>query len=195
MALHASWVHGNAVRAEWVGDNLANVQGQRWDQSSGDVGWSNVNGLPRGFGTTFRGKRSVVSGFGGSLTSGSFNPANPFEFSQKGYFFHVPIPTPVLVAGQRASLLRVFLLWEATANVAPVAIHVFDGVQRIAALPVTGTRGLVGRNGIADLVDGTTRFNLSTPRPVLFGISVTAAVAFMADGDISFAAAGADFDV
>jgi hypothetical protein len=99
MALHAMWVHGTSVRAEWVGDTLNNVSGGRWDGSSGDVAWSNVNGLPRGWGTTFRGKRA----FTGS-TVGPFHAETPFQYGQKGYRFHFAIPTPVIVADRRARL-------------------------------------------------------------------------------------------
>src|SRR5256885_1624959 len=103
MALQAMWVHGTTARPQWV-DNL------------------DINGLPRGW--SYRGKNALTSGFGGSRTTGPLHPATPFEYSQKGCWFHFAIPTPVIVAGRRTSLQRVFMLWEARRGVAPVAVHV-----------------------------------------------------------------------
>jgi hypothetical protein len=65
-----------------------------------DVPWSNVNGLPVGWGAVFQGKRE-------------FNADAPFSISQKGYWFHFAIPPPALVADKQNSLLGVFVLWEA----------------------------------------------------------------------------------
>lgn len=190
MALHAMWVHGNSVRPEWVGDTLWKVVGGRWDGSVGEVGWSDVNGLPRGWGATYRGKRTLSAG------NISFDPANPFSSSRKGFWFHFSIPTPVIVSDRRSRLMRVFVLWSAGEGVTPVAIHVWDGPNRLETLPVTtGTRGLTGSGGLADLRDGVTRFNLQAPREVFWSLGVSVAVAFDRDGDITFVSAGADFDV
>lgn len=193
MALHAMWVHGTSVRAEWVGDTMHNVPGDRWDGSSGDIAWSNVNGLPRGWGTTFRGKRAVRSGIGGSLSVGPFHPETPFEYSQRGYWFHFAIPTPVIVANNRARLVRTFVLWETRAGVSPVAVHVYDGASRILATGVTGGPGPASHP--SDLTPGVTRFDLPAPRSVIFSIGISVAVSFAADGDITFFSAGADFDI
>lgn len=195
MTLHASWVHGTTCRSEWVGDNLAKVNGTRWDQSAGDVNWSDINGLPRGFGMTFRGKNSMTHGFGGTSTTGPFDAADPFRFSQKGYWFHFGIPTPVISAGSRARLLRVFTMWDATDGVLPLAMHVWDGPSRVATLPFASGRGRSGLAGTGDLVDGITRFNLPAPHTVIFGIGLSIGVAFQRDGDITFSTAGADFDI
>jgi hypothetical protein len=191
MALHAMWVHGTSVRAEWVGDTLNNVLGDLWDGSSGDVRWSNVNGLPRGWGTTFRGKRAFTGGLGGS-TVGPFHAETPFQYSQKGYWFHFAIPTPVIVADRRAQLRRVFVLWGTTAGVSPVAVHVFDGANRILTTGVTGSGPAMHPR---DLTPGVTQFDLSTPHSVIFSIGVSVAVSFAADGDVTFFSAGADFDI
>lgn len=191
--MHAMWVHGIDVRSEWVGDNLRQVRGGRWDSSVGDVGWTDVTGLPRGWGMTYAGKRSVTGGLGGS-TTGPFDPADPFRFSQKGYWFHVAIPTPVILADRRSTLARVFLLWEGTDGVQPMALHVYDGIERVAALPFAPrARGLVGRGGHADLVAGVTRFDLPTPRSMLWSLGLSVGVSFLSDGEITFVSAGADF--
>ena len=191
MALQAMWVHGTSVRPEWVGDTLNNVSATRWDGSSGDVGWSNINGLPRGWGTTFRGKRANTGGLFGS-TVGPFHPETPFQYSQKGYWFHFAIPTPVIVAGRRAQLQRVFVLWQTSAGVLPAAIHVYDGANRIWT---TGVSGSGPATHATDLTPGVTQFDLPTPHSVIFSIGISMAVSFAADGDVTFFSAGADFDV
>ena len=196
MALQAMWVHGTSFRSEWVGDNLLKVPGTRHDGSNGDVNWSDVNGLPRGWGATFRGRRSLFAGFVGAIHTGPPDVADPFRYSLKGYWFHVPIPTPVIRDGRRSTLLRVFVLWEATGGVSPAVLHVWDGPIRIEMFPFThGATGRCGHNGVADLVDGVTRFNLPAAREVLFGLALSVGVYFQEDGNITFCTAGADFDV
>jgi energy-converting hydrogenase Eha subunit A len=198
MALYANWVHGNAVRPEWIHDNLQNVSGQTWEGNNAAVPWTDVNGLPRGWGTTYRGKRALVSGFGGSLTTGPYDVNNPFRYSQKGYWFHVPIPTPVIDNGRRASLIRVFTLYNATPGVSLAAVHVYDGVNKIAALAPAFPRPAslpTGARGLIDIQEGVNRFTLPAPRQVFWGIGISLAVTFVNDGDITFFTAGADFDI
>jgi hypothetical protein len=197
MALHASWIHGTTFRAEWIGDTLFRVVGGRWDGSTGEVPWSDINGLPRGWGTTFRGKRSEVTGFGGARTAGPFDPANPFQYSLKGYWFHAAVPTPIILFDRRSRLLTVFVLWTSTAGVRPAAVHVWHGPSRIAALGVNAAAAGTGRSGaggLPDLVNGVSRFALPAPVRVLFPINISVGVTFANDGDITFHAAGADFD-
>lgn len=197
MALHANWVHGNTVRPEWIHDNLKNVSGQTWEGVNGSVPWTDVNGLPRGWGTTFLGKRALVSGFGGSLTVGQLDANNPFRFSQKGYWFHFSIPTPVIHAGNRANLLKVFALYNATPGISLAAAHVYDGSRRtntFAAIPRPATLP-TGTRGTSDLVEGLNMFTLPSPTPVLWGIGVSLAFFFAEEGEVTFFGAGADFDV
>jgi hypothetical protein len=191
MAFYAQWVHGTSVRSEWTGDNLLQVSGYRWDGSQGGVGWSDHNGLPRGWGATFRGKRAV---FGN--TTAPFDPANPFSESEKGCWFHFAVPTPVIVNNRPASLQRVCVLWLATDGVQPAAVHVYDGVTPIAALGVSrDARGASGAGGRTDLVDGNTKFDLPSPHSMLWSVGISVAVWFRQDGDITFFSAGADFDI
>jgi hypothetical protein len=109
-----------------------------------------------------------------------------------------PLSTPVLVAGSRASLLRVFVLYETHANVSLSAVHVFDGIDRVADLPVNSTArgGLSGRGGNAgDLVEGITAFSLPNPHSVAFGIGISIAFKFQQEDDITFFSAGCDFNI
>jgi hypothetical protein len=192
---HAMWVHGTTVRPQWVGDNLHQVRSDTWDSAgqSRDVPWSHVNGVPFGWGATFRGKRANTGGLGGT-TTGPFNPGNPFQYSQKGYWFHFAIPTPVIVADRRSTLVSVFVLWEAGSGVEPWAVHVWDGPNLIATFSITDPRrNPTGRRGHSDLVEGASQFTLPAPRQMMFSVSISVAVAFLSDGDITFFSAGADF--
>jgi hypothetical protein len=193
MALHAMWVHGTSVRPEWVHDNLQEVNGATWDSRNQNraVPWSNVNGLPRGWGATFRGKRAFSTGVGGSITITEFHPEEPFPASQKGYWFHFAIPTPVIVEGIRSQLQRVFVLWEATPNVAVWCVHIYDGINRIATLGTDRT----GSGHSDELVEGVTMFTLPTPHEVQRSIGLSVGVAFIQDGEVTFNSAGADFEV
>lgn len=190
MTLHASWVHGNAVRPEWVGDKIHQVQGDRWDESHGGIAWSDINGLPRGWGVTYRCTDSRNIGPLGAQVVAPVDVANPFHgITSKGYWFHFPIPTPVLVAGSRAQLLRVFVLWTATGDLVPAAVHVWDGPRRIATLEA-------GHQQSSDtLILGSTRFDLPAPVPVRFGIGISFGVRCSVDSDVTFHSAGADFDI
>lgn len=191
MTLYAQWVHGTSVRPEWTGDNLLQVSGGRWDGSNGGVGWSDHNGLPRGWGATYRGRRAVF----GNVVS-PFDPATPFSDSEKGCWFHFAIPTPVIAAGRRASLERVLVLWQATDDVQPAAVHVWDGATQIATLGFSdNARGASGSGGLPDLVDGSTKFDLPAPHQMLWSVGISVAVWFRQDGDITFFSAGADFEI
>ena len=189
MVLHSVWVHGTSVRPQYIHDRLKDVSGPRWDETLGDVDWSDVNGLPLGIGTKFRGKKSEDVGFGGTRT----------QFSLKPYWFHFSIPTPVVIGDptlNRASLLAVFMLWAGAPPVILSAIHVWDGPQRIAILPVNSRpTGLTGTGGFADLVPGVTRFDMPAPMELKFSIGLSAGVMFEDDGDITFISAGANFDI
>jgi hypothetical protein len=180
------------VRPEWVGDHIHQVQGGRWDQTNGEVAWSDVNGLPRGWGVTYRCADSRAIGFGGAQTTGPYDPADPFKYTQKGYWFHVPVPTPVLVAGTRSALRRVFVLWTGTGDISVAAVHVWDGAARIDPPLAAGPAS----HGSPDqLINGVTAFDLPAPHLVKFSIGISFGVWCTQDSDITFHSAGADFEV
>lgn len=195
MALNAMWVHGNTVRSEFVHDNLLQVSGTYWNGSNRNIPWSDVNGLPRGWGTTFRCKSSETGGLGGH-TVGPLDVNDPFRYTLKGYWFHYSIPTPVIHAGRRSQLLRVFSLYDASPGIHIWCIHVWDGPNRIAALPSTSRPASLptGRGGPGDLIEGVNMFTLPAPVSVNFSIGISMAVGFPNDGEITFVAGGADFD-
>src|SRR5574337_518077 len=177
----------NFARAQWVGDKIQQAQAERPHGSSGPIANSDVNGLPSGGGVTYQLGSSQATGIGGSLTTAPFDPADPFQGSLKGYWFHFPISTPVIVSDRRAALLRAFVLWTASDGVAPVAVHLWDANSRIAVFGVAPHPG-----GTTDMVQGVTRFDLAAPHPVVFGIGVSVAVAAQRDGTVTFVSAGLD---
>ncbi len=185
MALHAVWVHGNVARAQWVGDApIMQVQDRRFDGSVGGVPWTDIVGLPQGPRMIFRG-RDLSTGFGGSRV-----------VPQRTIFFHFPLPTPVIVRDQRARLLRVFVLWKADPSIALQSVNVFDGPRGVPvdfSTPVGPGRD--GTGGFADLIPGTTAFEVPSRPEVLFGIGISLGFGFGAEGNVTFTAAGADFDV
>ena len=114
----------------------------------------------------------------------------------KSTWMHIQVPTPVLVGGVQARLLRVFFLFE-TFGGRFSEVHVFDGgkkVKEFKGLSLSGKH----RAG----VDGVNKFDLPTPHKVFLGIGVTA----LFTADIGFdtsipptrlivSAAGGDFEI
>jgi hypothetical protein len=149
MALHASWVHGNALTVE--------------DPSALE--------------------RDGHNGWGRDL---AFVPG-------KASWLHIPLPTPVIVADNRTTVQRFFLLFKAE-SCEIRDVHIFDGsskVQEIGGLHAQGEH----RTGL----DGMNTFNLAAMHTVAFGMGIT----FRVQASIGFdtriktrfilATAGADF--
>jgi hypothetical protein len=166
MALHASWVHGTAFApAERPANGLSNVNG---------VSWTDVVGLRQGGGTTFQGQ------------AGHNN------------WFHVSIPTPVIVNDVRARLKQVFVMFQcgdpnaqaaqnAGANVTD--IHVWDGPNRIHTF---GPFLLFGEHRFR--LDTSNTLVMPAAREISWGIGLSVRVQFSAQTQVTFAAAGADFE-
>jgi hypothetical protein len=96
MALHASWVHGNAVTVENPG-SLDRV---------GHFGW------------------------GGDMA------IKPGQSS----WFHVPLPTPVIVSDVRSKLIRVFVMFKAD-SCSIRNVHVYDGSSKVQEFKQTNVGG------------------------------------------------------
>jgi Family of unknown function (DUF6623) len=142
------------------------------------VSWSDALGLRQNGGTTFQG------------AVGTSN------------WFHVPIATPVIVAGTRAKLVQVFVMFRCgsaasiAANDATIAgcniteVDVWDGASQIHKF---GPFLLFGEHRFRLGTSNT--FKLPTPPSVVFGIELAVHVSFTQNEPITFASAGADFDV
>jgi hypothetical protein len=94
----------------------------------------------------------------------------------KASWFHIALPTPVIVPDGRTKLTKVFLMF--LSEVGSIRnVHVFDGsskVQEFNDLQSTGEH----RTGL----DNLNTFNLTTPHTVIFGIGVS----FLYIADIGF---------
>lgn len=94
----------------------------------------------------------------------------------KASWFHIPIPTPVIVAEGRTKLQRVFLLFDA--EVGSIRnVHVYDGSIKVHEFNDLMLRG-EHRTGL----DAQNTFNLPAPHTVLFGIGIS----FLFIADIGF---------
>ena len=85
----------------------------------------------------------------------------------KGSWFHISVPTPVIVNDVRTHLQRVFLLFDAQGG-SIRNVHVYDGsskVQEFNNLLFEGEH----RTGL----DAQNTFNLATPHTVIFGIGIS----------------------
>ena len=85
----------------------------------------------------------------------------------KASWFHIPIPTPVIVNDVRTQLHRVFLLFDAVSG-RIANLHVYDGsskVQEFEGIDRTGEH----RIGL----DNQNTFDLAEPHTVAFGIGIS----------------------
>jgi len=140
------------------------------------VAWSDVLGLRQSGGATFKGKVGTSN------------------------WYHVPIATPVIVAGVRAKLVQVFVMFQCgsqaavTNNNADLAgcnitdVHVWDGPTRIQTF---GPFKLFGDHRTR--LDTSTMHKLPTPVDIHWGIDLAVQVSFTQDEAVTFVSAGADF--
>ena len=141
-----------------------------------NVSYSDVLGLRQSGGTTFKGKVGTTN------------------------WFHVPIATPVIVAGTRAKLVQVFVMFQCgsqaavTNNNANLAgcnvtdIHVWDGPNRIQMF---GPFNLFGEHRFK--IDTSNVHKLPAPVDINWGLELAVHVSFSQDESVTFASAGADF--
>lgn len=85
----------------------------------------------------------------------------------KASWFHIAIPTPVIVADTRTKIQKLFLLFE-TESCEIRNVHIWDGPNRIQTFDGVHLKGK-HRTGI----DATNTFNLSAPHTVLWGMSIS----------------------
>ena len=174
------WIHGNAVRAEDVGGAFP---------SSGpflavnDIPWTDVNGFPQGWGTTFHGK-------------GRHNDR------ENRVWFHFPMPTVVGLAGRRRKVTAVRVLFETNRNAFSSKIHLWDGPnlfftrERLEWSERLGARMQGPQQLINRLVGGQNEFLLTGNQQKLidFGLGISIQIIFYQDGgSVTFAGAGAEF--
>jgi len=94
----------------------------------------------------------------------------------KSSWFHIPLPTPVILSDARSNLIRVFLMFKSEQG-SIRNVHVYDGsskVQEFNDLLITGEHRIN--------LDSVNTFNLANPHSVIYGIGVT----FFYVADIGF---------
>lgn len=85
----------------------------------------------------------------------------------KESWFHIALPTPVIVSDVRSNLIRVFLMFESELG-SIRNVHVYDGSFKIQEFNDLMSEG-EHRLGL----DGMNTFNLAQPHSVAFGIGVS----------------------
>lgn len=118
-----------------------------------------------------------------------------------------PIPTPVIIRGNRSRLQRVFVLYWLDHGVKLGPVSVYDGQNDPGAFDpnstgqttfnvhISGPKDVTGVNGFSDLIDNVTQFSFSPEQPlVYFGLTLVVGIKFSASAKARFTAVGADFE-
>jgi uncharacterized protein DUF6623 len=168
MGLETYFAHGVSFVAETVGG--ANISSPGPLTNVGGVPWSDVVGLPQGFGRSYRGK------WGNNV------------------WFHVAVPTPTLRNSARVRVQDVFVQYSTDAGVALAAVHVWDGPDRVAMFDLNGQG-----DHLRTTVPGVNSFAPREPGNALhamnFGLVISCFVRFTSEGNVMFASGGATFIV
>jgi hypothetical protein len=125
---------------------------------------TDIVGLHQGWGQTWRGR------------SGTAN------------WFHVGVPTPVIVDDVRLRLQRVMILFAAGVSCDLTNVHVWDGPNRIQTFgPFAITRNHFGG------LDASNTFNAPANPLVFWGVGISVLIRFNTAANITFYSAGIDF--
>jgi hypothetical protein len=105
-------------------------------------------------------------------------------------WFHVPLPTPVIVEDQRATLARVMILFEFPEGASLTSVQVYDGPNLIFTSPLLNTTG----EHFGGL-DSDNTFDVSQvyQEGIQWGVGISMQVTTVVTSDIYFASAGGDF--
>lgn len=108
-------------------------------------------------------------------------------------WFHAPMPTPVILRGQRPKLVRVIILFRADVGGARLQdVHLFDGSSRVVTFDVI-------EGGDHLIQDETNTLTVSPPREISFGLGVSFRFEASTFGDnppqpVFIGAVGADWE-
>jgi hypothetical protein len=87
----------------------------------------------------------------------------------KNSWFHIPIPTPVIVGDKRATVQKLFLLFRVDPGSGEIRnIHIYDGSAKVQEF-----NGLSFNGEHRTALDGQNTFNLSQPHTVAFGMGIS----------------------
>jgi hypothetical protein len=125
--------------------------------------YTDVNGHREGFGATF------------------------YLQGNQADWFHIPLPTPVIIEDQRASLSRVMVLLNLPEGAALNSVHVWDGQTRILQLD-----GLVITGNHSGGLDSDNSFDVNREN-ILWGVGISLLISCVGDSNVFIAGAGGDF--
>ncbi len=111
-------------------------------------------------------------------------------------FYQFVIPVQSIADAPRPRLESIYILYSTTENTVINRIVTFDGPRSIGILDFPN--GLSGKHdgtgGMSDIIENTTKFNITGNTEILFGIGISVRVAFGSAGEqIKFTSAGASF--
>jgi hypothetical protein len=113
--------------------------------------------------------------------------------------FYFSVPTPTVVLGTRANVLRILLMYDFDPGAAIDLITVFDGPNQLLDARVSRVVEGPGFDGVPDpthdLEEGVNLFPIPGTPLVFWGMCVVVSVKFTQDATIRFTAVGADFEV
>jgi hypothetical protein len=161
LTLFKSFIHGNAIVAEYVGGSSITSPGPL--NTVAGVYWTDVVGLPQGWGKTYRGKAG------------------------EAVWFHAVVPTPTMVSSVRVQLDQVYVFFNAREGCSLVDLHAWDGIDNILQIGNLSVTGDQSRNPTT----GVNAFPIL--HTMNFGLNISLHVRFNNEADITFFSAGADF--
>src|SRR5512144_3037752 len=131
------WVHGHSAVIE------LNNRGRAASEDINNIQWSALLGERVGWGVIYRGQ------------------------DNSNYWFHLAIPTPVIMNDRRARLIRAMVLYTTDPQLQLRSVHVWDGPNRIFTRD-----GLSVGGANLTLVDNVTSFALPN-QEVFCGIGIS----------------------
>lgn len=168
--MYAYFTHGISVVPETAGGSNITSPGPLTSVSG--IAWTDVLGLPQGFGKTFRGK------------------------SNQSVWFHAAVPSPALIAGRIVMLRDIMLSLALDGGCRLDQVHVWDGGTNVTRLGLSNALGLIG-DLRGDFVTGRNRFDIrngdNSYHRVTLGIGVSMLVRFEQESNVRFDAVGASF--
>jgi hypothetical protein len=183
----ASWIHGNALVVE--GDPLEYFETTEQTKiEKDDPLSSSAPGYRVEFGETIAHEvrpRLSINHLGWGTVVGMF-PGS-------AQWFHIPIPTPVIVDDRRLEMVRFFLFWQIEGNGELAKVDLYDAGVRL--FPGFKPKAVYLPYGPGQHlhIDAYSTFELMQPPAGKFGFGISFLVKCTGPTKLTVTAAGADF--
>jgi len=108
-------------------------------------------------------------------------------------WFHIPIPTPVILDDIRPPLIKVFVFYRAR-SARITNLHIYDGFRKVKSFDALALSG-----DHSSVLDSFNNWAITPPLAISFGLGISVGVEFLeptttsAPVDMLFTTAGADF--